>query len=185
MAVPLLTASLAATVCADSPADREYRLKAAFLFSFVMFVEGEQFGWKSDEQAPSDPNAPMQIGIIGNTPFGKAFESLKGRTIKNRAVTVKWFKGVADLAETDGRRPQPHPQIAAIRQCHILFICASEKSHIETLLNPIRTLGILTVADMPEFLEAGGMVNFVIEDKRVRFEINSAATKRAQLQIRA
>jgi YfiR/HmsC-like len=185
MAASLLTASLSATVRADSATDREYRLKAAFLYSFMMFVEGGRFQWKSDDQEPSDPNEHVQIGIIGHAPFGNAFEPLKNKKIKNRAVTIKWFKGLAELAETDGRRPQQHPQIEAIRQCHLLFICSSEKAHIDILLSPIRTLGMLTVADMPGFLEAGGMVNFVIEDKKVRFEINSAAAKRARLQIRA
>lgn len=185
MAVSLLTASLSATVRADSATDREYRLKAAFLYSFMMFVEGGRFQWKSDDEEPSDPNERVQIGILGDAPFSQAFEPLKDKKIKNRAVTVKWFKSMAELTETDGRRPQPHPQIEAIRRCHVLFICSSEKAHIDTILNPIRTLGILTVADMPGFLEAGGMINFVIEDKKVRFEINSAAAKRAQLQIRA
>jgi YfiR/HmsC-like len=185
MAAFVLTASLSATVCADPATDREYRLKAAFLYSFMMFVEGDRFHWKSDEGKPSDPNEHVQIGIIGKAPFGEAFEPLKNKKIKNRAVTVKWFKGMAELAETDGHRPQQHPQIEAIRRCHLLFICSSEKAHIDTILNPIRTLGMLTIADMPGFLEAGGMINFVIEDKKVRFEINSAAAKRAQLQIRA
>ncbi len=185
MATSLLTASLSATVCADSATNQEYRLKAAFLHNFMMFVEGERFRWEPNGEGSPDPNEHVQIGIIGKAPFGQAFEPLKDKKIKHRAVVVKWFKGFSDLADEDGHSPQQHPQIEAIRRCHVLFISASEKPHIDAILNPIRTLGMLTVADMPGFLEAGGMINFVIEDKKVRFEVNLAAAKRAKLQIRS
>ena len=179
MAVFLLAVSLSVTVRADSAANPEYRLKAAFLHNFMMFVDGGRF-----DQA-SDPNEPIQIGIIGKTPFGDAFEPLRDRKFRNRPVTIKAFKGLAEMADADGRRPQQHRQLDALRQCHMLFLCSSEKAHLEALLNPIRTLGILTVADVPGFLEAGGMVNFLIENKKIRCEVNAAATGRAKLQIRA
>jgi len=185
MVVILMATSLAGWVRADSATDREYGLKAAFLCNFMMFVDGGRFQWDSEEKHPSDPNQSVLIGIVGKTPFGQAFEPLKDKKIRNRRVTVKQFKGFSELIDEDGHSPQQHPQIEAIRRCHLLFVCASEKPYIDALLKPIRTSGILTVADVPGFLEAGGMVNFVIEDKKVRFEINVAAARRAQLQIRA
>jgi len=185
MAVFLLAVSLSVAVRADSAANPEYRLKAAFLYNFMMFVDGGRFDRASDPKTPSDPNEPIQIGIIGKTPFGNAFEPLRDRKFRNRPVTIKAFKGLAEMADADGRLPQQHPQLEALRRCHMLFLCSSEKEHLETLLNPIRTLDILTVADVPGFLEGGGMVNFLIEHKKVRFEVNTAATGRAQLQIRA
>jgi hypothetical protein len=185
MAIFLLAMTLSETVRADSEASPEYRLKAAFLYNFMMFVDGGRFDRTSDPETPSEPNEPIQIGIIGKTPFGNAFEPLRDRKFRNRPVTIKAFKGLAEMADADGRLPQQHPQLDALRQCHMLFICSSEQSHLETLLNPIKTLDILTVADGPGFLEAGGMVNFLIENKKVRFEVNTAATGRAKLQIRA
>jgi len=185
MAIAALTVSLSETVRADTTASREYRLKAAFLYNFMMFVEGGRFRWKSAVKDPADPNEQIRIGIIGRTPFGDAFEPLKGKTVRDRAVVIKQFKGFSDLADADGHSPQQHPQIAAIRQCHLLFICSSEQSYMAPILNPLQTLGILTVADTPGFLEAGGMMNFLIEENKVRFEVNTAATGRAQLQIRA
>lgn len=185
MAVSLLAVSLSGTVRANSAANREYRLKAAFLYNFVMFVNGNRFDWEPDNEGPDDPNGRVQIGVIGRAPFGKAFEPLKGKKIRNRTVVVKWFKGISELADVDGHYPSQHPQLDAIRQCHVLFMCASERPHMEAILHPIRTLDILTVSDVPGFLEAGGMINFVIEEKKVRFEVNTAATGRAKLQIRS
>lgn len=183
--VVMVTMSLSGTVRADAAASREYRLKAAFLHSFMMFVDGGRFRWASEPKDPADPNERIRIGIVGPSPFGDAFEPLRNRRVKDRFVVVTYIKGLSQLTDEDGHSPQEHPQIEAMRQCHMLFICASEKPHIGSLLNPIRTLGILTVADTPGFLEAGGIINFVIEDKKVRFEVNTAAAGRAQLQIRA
>ena len=185
MAVALLTVSLARTVCADAATDREYHLKAAFLYNFMMFVDSERFNWESEDHDPDDPNDQIQIGIVGKAPFGDAFEPLKDKKIRDHTVVVKTFKGISELADDEGRYPEQHPQLDAIGRCHVLFIGASEQSHVETILRPIRTTDILTVADFPGFLEAGGMINFVIEKKKVRFEVNTAAAGRAKLQIRA
>lgn len=42
---------------------------------------------------------------------------------------------------------------------------------------------MLTVSETDHFLEAGGIINFVHEDGRVRFEINEPAAQRAGLKI--
>jgi len=185
MAVSLLAVSLAGTVRAESAPNQAYRLKAAFLYNFVMFVDGNRFDWGPDNKAPPDPNDRIQIGVIGRTPFGNAFEPLQGKKIHHRTVVIKGFKGISELADADGRYPSQHPQLDSIRQCHVLFVCASERLHMTAILYPIRTRGILTVSDVPGFLEAGGMINFVIEKKKVRFEVNTAAAGRAKLKIRA
>jgi hypothetical protein len=41
----------------------------------------------------------------------------------------------------------------------------------------------LTVGDTDRFVETGGMINFVKEGKKIRFEINEAAAKRAGLRV--
>lgn len=184
-AMLLLAMSLSGSVHADDTADREHRLKAAFLYNFMMFVDGERFRWDVKDEENADPNKPIQIGIVGRSPFGDAFEPLKDKTIRNRKVAIKSFKGFSELIDDDGQLPEKHPQLEAMRQCHVLFVCPSEQAYVTAVLGPFRTLDILTVGDTPGFLEAGGIVRFVIEDKKVRFEVNLAAATRAKLQIRS
>lgn len=175
------------TFCADATSTREYQLKAAFLYNFIMFVDNERF-LRLDEstaQDDSDPNQPILVGILGKDPFGDAFEPLQGKDIRDRRVVVKRFKGFEQFADAEGRVPKQHPQLKPIEKCHVLFISSSEKSHLTEILKPIGKQSILTVADTSGFLEAGGIINFVIEDKKVRFEINTAAARRAKLQIRS
>ena len=171
---------------AESVQTTEYQVKAAFLFNFVKFTDGERFGPAADQgQSKSDPNEPIVVGILGRVPSKEGFEGLAGKRVKDRPVAVRHFKSLEELKDAEGRIPERHPSLEDIRKCHVLFICPSEKAYWQKVLPDLRNDGILIVGDVPGFLQAGGTINFVIEEKKVRFEINLAATARAKLQIRS
>jgi Holliday junction resolvasome RuvABC DNA-binding subunit len=66
-----------------------------------------------------------------------------------------------------------------------LFICSSEQKNLKEIIDLLKDHSVLTVADMQGFLESGGIVNFVIEENKVGFEINIAAAEHAKLKIRS
>ncbi|HWX42191.1 MAG TPA: YfiR family protein, partial [Blastocatellia bacterium] len=70
-----------------------------------------------------------------------------------------------------------------LRQCHILFISASEARRLPQILESLRGASVLTVADMERFDQQGGIVRFLIEEGKVRFEINVDAADKAGLRI--
>ena len=74
-------------------------------------------------------------------------------------------------------------QIESIKQCHLLFICASEAKNLKEILKLIKDKNILTVGETGDFLTEGGIINFVVDDKKVRFEINLEASDKAKLKI--
>jgi hypothetical protein len=181
----VLTARISGTVQADTASEREYQLKAAFLYNFIMFIDSPRFAPPSDDAGKnaSDARKPILIGILGDDPFGAAFEPLQSKEVRDRPVVIKRFKGLETPVDTEA--PATQNLLDAIKQCHVLFVCASEREHLPVILRPITGEDILTVADVPGFLEAGGTINFIIEDKKVRFEINMAAAGRAKLEIRS
>ena len=73
------------------------------------------------------------------------------------------------------------PEDAA--NCRVLFMNASKDAQLGNILSALGTSAILTVSDMPGFTRGGGMIQFVIDGNRVRFEINLAAAKRAGLNL--
>ena len=161
---------------ADSTVSREYQVKAAFLYNFLMFVD-----WPLEKMA--DSNEPIIIGIIGKDQFENAFEPVKDKLAKDRKVIVKRFKGLEELKKNEAELNQT---IEAIRKCHLLYICRSEAVSLKEILNLIKGCSVLTVAGMENFLESGGgIINFVVEEDKVRFEINLTAAKQAKLQIRS
>jgi uncharacterized protein DUF4154 len=143
---------------AQSPT--EYQVKAAYLFNFLKFVE-----WPEDPAA--DPHGKWVIGFIGETPIaGELTKLVEGKNVLGRELQVKLFQA------TDN----PHG-------CNILFISESEKKRLPSILTALQGAGVLTVADMDNFIGAGGMVQFVVEDARVRVAIDVAATSRARLKV--
>jgi hypothetical protein len=158
----------------DDVTNQEYQIKAAFLFNFLKFVE-----WPKSKT--KDPNEPIIIGIIGENLFKDAFENLKNRSIEGKKVIVKQYKGISEFDNA----PKEHPQIKAIRESHLLFISPSEKIFALNILESVKEYGVLTVADYKGFLEAGGIINLVMEEKKVQFEINMIAAKQSGITIRS
>lgn len=169
----------------DEVLDREYKVKAAFVYNFLKFVEGGRFALFPDRRDGQEPNLAIVIGVLGVPPSRVAFEELRDKKLGDRPIHLRWYRGFAELADADGNTPHLHPNLDAIRRCHVLLICPSERSFLERILPSVRNHGLLTVGDVPQFLESGGVINLLIEDKKVRFEVNLAAATRAHLTIRS
>jgi hypothetical protein len=138
----------------------EYQVKAAYLFNFLKFVEfpSESF---------ADPLAPFVIAVVGDDPFGNALpQVITGKTVQGRDLVIRIYRFGDDL-----------------RGAHILFISASETKRLPMILSSLRGSSVLTVADTAGFLDAGGIIQFLNEDDRVRFAINVDAAGRAKLKM--
>jgi len=175
----LFAVSIGSQSWADSAASREYQIKAAFLYNFVKFVD-----WPKEKV--SDVNEPIVIGIIGKDPFGKAFEPIKDKKVKNRKVIIRRFKGFEELKKSaENDKPKLQQQNQAVRRCYILYICPSEKEKLKEIVSWVRAYPVLTIAEAKGFLDVGGIINFLMEEKKVRFEINITASEQAKLKIRS
>ena len=179
LVLALVPAPPAVEVRADSAQSREYQIKAAFLYNFTKFVD-----WP--ERKVDDSTEPITIGIIGKNPFGDAFASLKDKQVRSRGLVIRWFKGFYEFKESsEESKTELGLKIEALRQCDLLFICSSENKNLSEIISSVKNHDVLTVGDMKGFLEAGGIINFLTEDEKVRFEINITAAKRAKLAIRS
>jgi YfiR/HmsC-like len=69
------------------------------------------------------------------------------------------------------------------KTCHIVFIASSEKAQFKQILEGLRGTCALTVSDTQGFVEQGGMINFVLENDRVQFEVSRKAVEQAGLKI--
>jgi YfiR/HmsC-like len=147
-------------VSAQSPTADEYQVKATFLYNFAKFVE-----WRPSSF--SDASAPLRICVFGQDPFGQELRDITSeKTVNGRQLQVDQ---VVDL------------QLA--RTCHILFIASSEKAQLKRIFEDLRGTDVLTVGDTKGFAELGGIINFVLENDRVHFEVNRQAAEQAGLKI--
>ncbi|MBN2182506.1 MAG: YfiR family protein [Sedimentisphaerales bacterium] len=178
--------SYVSIAAAQSKPSHEYRLKATFIYQFINFVDGWKFEQQTDQEKAEDEKTDefILIGIVGEDPFGDSFKPLAEKAIKGRKIKVRIFKGFSELNSGD-EKVAIHPEIEDIKKCDLLFVCVSEQKYINEILDPIRNLRILTVADTKGFLKKGGIINFIIENNKVRFEINVSGAKRAKMTIRS
>jgi|SRR5580658_1487567 hypothetical protein len=138
----------------------EYQVKAAYLYNFGRFVE-----WPAKGATPQ--NSSFTICILGEDPFGQALDAtLAGETIGSQRVTARRISS---------------PQMSG--DCQILFISSSEASRLNKIIEALDKNAVLTVSDIPQFSQRQGMIQFVQEENRIRFEVNLTATQRAGLTL--
>jgi len=141
------------------PGVDEYQVKAAFLFNFAKFVE-----WPSD--AFSDAQAPLVITVYGNDPFNGSLETVKGKLVNNRKLVIRRVKGIQDIGRSN-----------------VVFVSSSAKKDLPRVLTALQGQSVLTVGEDGALAQNGGIINFVNEDNKIRFEVNVAAAEQAGLRI--
>jgi YfiR/HmsC-like len=135
-------------------------IQATFLYNFAKFVE-----WP--ERGSGDAVAPFRIEIIGRDPFDGRFDQLMiGKKMDDQPIEV-----IHSLAA---------PSATPVR---VVFVSASEGKRLDSLLNTYRRNHVLTVSDIPDFTQRGGMIGFVAEAGAVRFRINQSAVELSQLRV--
>ena len=147
-------------VYAGSLSDREYAMKAAFLYNFANFIEWPEATFR-------DSAAPLILGIFGEDPFGHNLDALEGQPVKGRTLEIKHFTKIEDIIA-----------------CHILFISSQQQKQLAQVCEVLKDAAVLTVSDELEaFTQSGCIINFVIVKNKIRFEINRAPAERAGLDI--
>lgn len=145
---------------AQQPKATAYEVKAAYLFNFGKFVE-----WPPKVAAGT--NAPFTICVLGKDPFGASLDStIAGEAIDGRSVLAKRFS---------------KPQEAL--NCRVLFISSSEDAQLKEILATLEKTSVLTVSDISQFTRRGGMIQFVDDANKVRFEVNLTVAERAGLTL--
>jgi hypothetical protein len=145
---------------AQQPKPTAYEVKAAYLYNFGKFVE-----WPAKVTAGN--NEPFMICVLGKDPFGASLDAtIAGEAIDGRSVLAK-------------RLSKPQEAL----NCRVLFISSSEDVQLKEILSTLEKASVLTVSDMSQFTRRGGMIQFVDDANRVRFEVNLTVAERAGLTL--
>ena len=135
----------------------EYQIKAAYLLNFARYVE-----WPA---ARLPVGSPLRLCVLGRDPFGGALAGLEGRQVNGHEMRLRQIEGVDQAGD-----------------CHLVFISDSEERRLGLLLRGLAGKGVLSVSDTDGFAEAGGNIGLLVEDGRVRFDINHSALQRDGLR---
>jgi hypothetical protein len=140
----------------------EYQIKAAFLVKFLGFVE-----WPAGAFERAD--APFVIGVLGARTVGEELGHL-----------------------TPTQRVDGHPvQVRTLARgeapagLHVLFVARTESGQLPVLAAAAEGRPLLMVTEAEAGLAAGGTINFLVLDDKVRFDISLPAAEKAGLKISA
>lgn len=122
----------------------EYQIKAAFLYNFIAFTE-----W------PALLGNSIQLCVYGTNPFGEHLNKLQGKGVAQRSLTVRHTGSANEL-----------------QNCQIVFVTREVISNLSRVIDQLGEKPALLVAEFPGATRQGAMLNFVVEEGRVQFEVN-------------
>ena len=134
-------------------------VKAAFLYNFAKFVE-----WPASALPAGQPIA---VGIFGNNEIADSLTRLAaGKPVGGHPIQIKRVATTDDPATF-----------------HVLFIDNSEQARANELVRRIGKASVLSVSDVPRFLDSGGVIQLRTEDNRLRFDVDLQRAQDSRLVI--
>lgn len=162
LAVGVWAAAGATTGAQAQPSlDRERQIKVAFVYNFIKFVD-----WPTEVMPESGDT--ISICALSDDPFFEALETINGKTVKGRRLAVRKVDAIKDL-----------------ESCHVAFLGAAEETRLPQLMRSLQGSSVLTVGEMDRFAQSGGIINLVVVNNKVRFEVNVDRAERARLKLRS
>ena len=150
-----------ASVCHAEDMAQEYQLKAAFLVNFAKFIT-----WP--EQAVPAGQQEFILCVVGDDPFGPALAGIEKKTVGGHPIRLVQASS-----------------LKTIPACQMLFVSHSQADDLHLLTAALGHKAIVTISDLPGFIQAGGHIQLVTAGNRLSFMINYTAMKGQGLQANA
>ena len=145
---------------AEAPRSSEQQVKAAFLYKFLSYVE-----WPAG--ALRGESSPIVVGVLGaDDVAGDLRAIVERRGVGQHPVEVR------QVGEGD-----------ALDGVNALFIGAGAAEALPRLARAAQQHSVLLVTDFANALARGSVINLVVVDDRVRFEVSLEAAERSELKL--
>jgi hypothetical protein len=134
-------------------------VKAAFLYNFGKFVV-----WPGSS---GRQEASFAIGVLGDSLMADVLDRIvRDKLVQDRRIEVRRIRSASEAQD-----------------CQILFIGAAERDRLGDILDTLDRRSVLTVSDIDAFVDRGGMIRLLLDQNKVRFEINRTVVDRAGLKM--
>lgn len=158
-AAAVLLASMPVARADDMAESLAYQVKIGFLYNFARFAE-----WPP---ASLPDGAPFRLAIASDeATFAFISAALSGKMVNDRPLSV-------ERLDPAGNAPLPH----------IVFFAQSATPEMLARAAAMAQSPVLTIGEHDGFARQHGILNFVLVDEAVRFEVNLTAAQRAGLRI--
>jgi hypothetical protein len=162
---PVLMAGMSMTAEAEgehglAAARTEYEIESAMLYNFTKFID-----WPDGALGAS--GGSLVVGVLADDPMAPALAAaLRDKTIHGHPLVVRRLDSTADL-----------------KGCAVLLVGSSDRRQIARIVEAVGRSPVLTIGMQAQFSRQGGVIAFLRDGNRIRFEINLDAAERAGLQV--
>jgi hypothetical protein len=132
----------------------EYWVKSAFIYNIFKFVDEKDDNFET-----------YQFCVMGEAPFISDFDHIKNKLVNGKKIVIRQIQ-------------EPNTS-----NCKAIFITSSERPRISQITSQLKQSGILTISDTSGFGKKGVMVNFFLDQNKIRFEINLGAAEESGVKI--
>lgn len=135
----------------------QYQIKAGFVYNFAVLTN-----W------PVEVGKMLKLCVYGRDPFGADLEALDKTEVGARMLSVE--------------RPS---DLESLKSCQLVYIPDSESLRTARILEVLRGLPVLTIAESPGAMSAGVMLNLRLAHDHITFEVNQGMARRSGLTFKA
>jgi len=161
LAIVLVSVLLCQSLAHAQDRTVEYKIKAAYLYNFLKFV------WWPESTLAAD-KSDITICLLGPNQLAPYLEPMTKMTAQERHISITTISDFSQAGD-----------------CQLLFIGESETAKLPQIIDELKDAHFLTVGEAENFAAQGGMIGFVLKKGKVVLEINTKATKKANLEISA
>jgi hypothetical protein len=151
----LMLAQLFASPVTHADEMLEYQVKAAFIYNFIAFTQ-----W------PGSTDSAINLCLYGEDYFGNEIDKLQNKMVGARPIKVIRVSNSNQLP-----------------QCQAVFFSKSVNNNLADLINSLENYPILTLADTPNAISRGIIINMNLVNEKIVFEINLATARKSGLDI--
>jgi hypothetical protein len=137
----------------------EVAIRAAFVLNFARFTV-----WPTD--AFIGDGAKLKLCVDKQAPGADRFSELEGKQAGERILTVQF-----------------HSRNTGMEGCHIIHVVDADRNSIQRTLAAVNGKPVLTIGETHGFVEMGGVINLVVMDGKLRFQIGREAAERVGLRL--
>lgn len=139
---------------ADEANYSEKSVKAAFIYNFLKFIE-----------FPRRSAAGIRLCLLVDRDDLSFFGALDGKALEQGVVLLRQVQLDSNFED-----------------CDVLFVSILG-APLPALLDRARAARVLTVGEQTDFIRLGGIINFYVENGKVRFEISQLEAEKMGLRI--
>ena len=141
--------------------EQEYQVKAAFLVNFARFITWPEQSLPSGEKV-------FTLCVIGENPFGEALRTVANKRIHSRELKIVYADSLDEMPS-----------------CCMVYVSRSERHALKPIFARLGQRAVVTVSDLPGFVDDGGAIEFVTKGERLAFLINNYSLNQRGLEVSA